>query len=77
MASAQRKAADDFSATFPLETVQKWRKMVKEWQTNPSRPNPYVSKERGMFFEGFSVAMSHGRSASIETFRGPIAVDSR
>ena len=51
MASSQRKVADDFTSTFPRETVQQWKQMVKEWQANPSRPNPYVSNERGMFFK--------------------------
>jgi len=49
MASVQRKAADDFTATFPLHMIQQWRRMVKEWEVDSSRPNPYVSKERGRF----------------------------
>lgn len=51
MEKTQRKVANDFSATFPLKTVRQWRKMVKEWQANPSCPNPYISNERGMFLE--------------------------
>jgi hypothetical protein len=51
MKSKQQKVADDFTATFPSETVRQWRKMVKRWQKKPSRPNPYVSNERGTFFE--------------------------
>ena len=54
MASSQRKVADDFAATFPRETVQQWEKMVKEWQANASRPNPYASNERGAFFKAHS-----------------------
>ena len=50
MASRQRQAANDFTATFPRETTQEWSHMVKEWETNPSRPNPYISKEHGRFF---------------------------
>jgi hypothetical protein len=42
MASKQRKVADDFTATFPHTTVQQWRRMVKDWQANPSHPNPYA-----------------------------------
>ena len=50
MGLKQRKAATEFSGTFPDETVQKWREMVKGWQEDPSRPNPYVSTERGSFY---------------------------
>ena len=49
MAEKQRRIAADFTATFPSETVRRWRKMVKEWQANTSSPNPYVSNERGKF----------------------------
>jgi hypothetical protein len=49
MASRQRKAADDFTTTFPEETVTEWKKMVKDWQGDPKLPNPYVSNEQGMF----------------------------
>ena len=50
MASTQRKAANDFSATFPAKTVRQWRQMVDKWQVDPSCPNPYVSNDRGRFF---------------------------
>jgi hypothetical protein len=50
MASIQRKAANDFAATFPEDTIQQWKQMVQEWEANPSRPNPYVSNDRGMYF---------------------------
>ena len=50
MASIQRKAAKDFSQTFPNETIKQWKEMVKEWERDSSRPDPYVSTERGMFF---------------------------
>jgi len=47
MASKQRQVADDFSATFPQETIRAWSRMVKKWEADPSYPNPYISKERG------------------------------
>jgi hypothetical protein len=54
-ASKQHKVAEDFTTTFPDETVQTWKEMVDKWQKEPSSPNPYVSNERGMFFlEGSS-----------------------
>lgn len=77
MATIQRKAANEFSATFPGKTVQGWMKMVKEWQENPLRPNPYVSNEHGMFSLSYLMAVSYSYLTSIEVFRGPIAVVSR
>ena len=50
MAWKQRQAAEDFTTTFPLETTQSWARMVKKWETNPSYPNPYISKEHGKCF---------------------------
>jgi hypothetical protein len=50
MASKQRKVANDFATTFPLDTIKRWKRMVKKWEANPSRPNPYVSKDRGRLF---------------------------
>ena len=76
-ASRQRKVAEDFTATFPHETVQRWRKMVKEWQADPSRPNPYISNERGTSFQRYFAAISHGFLTSIENLRGSTAADSR
>lgn len=49
MASKQRQVADDFSATFPQETIRAWSRMIKQWEADPSYPNPYISKERGRF----------------------------
>ena len=77
MAVKQRKAAIDFSGTFPKKTVEKWRKMVKEWQENPSCSNPYVSNERGMYSEEIGGRTSDYYSPSIENLRGLIAASSR
>ena len=64
----QRKAADDFTVTFPHETVQRWRKMVEEWQANHSRPNPYVSNEQGTSLQQYLIAVSYGYLTSVENF---------
>lgn len=55
MASVQRKAAGDFTATFPETTIHQWKRMVQEWEANPSCPNPYVSNDRGRVFVLFQV----------------------
>ena len=59
MALKQRQAANEFSGTFPHETVQSWTKMVKDWENDHSRPNPYISKERGTFLNSISWLKSH------------------
>jgi len=62
MATKQRKAAKDFTATFPSGMIQKWRRMVKEWEANPSRPNPYVSKDRGRLFRLGLITITNSHS---------------
>lgn len=74
MAKSQRKVANDFTATFPDETIREWEQMVEEWQADSSYPNPYASNERGMFFRRFFTAVSYGYFTSVKTFRGPTAV---
>ena len=68
MASRQRKAADDFTATFPDKTVKEWRMMVKDWQEDSSLPNPYALEERGMFFQCYLVAVPYRYIDSIKAF---------
>lgn len=62
MASIQRKAANDFTATFSLDTISQWKRMVQEWEENPSRPNPYISNDRGKFL---SCYLSNCRSRAL------------
>lgn len=59
MSSKQRQVADDFTATFPHETIKSWSRMVNEWEADPSKPNPYVSEEKHMFFGHNEVNESH------------------
>jgi hypothetical protein len=47
--------------------------MVKEWQKDPSRPNPYVSNERGTFFRRYFSPYLTVHFTSIKTFGGSIA----
>ena len=74
MSAKQRKAATDFSGTFPKKTIESWKKMVKQWQEDPSRPNPYVSNERGMYFEEIDGCVTHDHFTSIENIGGSVAV---
>ena len=36
-----------FSATFPDTTVHEWRKMVDDWKSDRSKPNPYEEPVNG------------------------------
>ena len=38
---------EKFLATFPPEMVQKWVRMVEQWETDPKAPNPYDKPEKG------------------------------
>jgi hypothetical protein len=60
MASKQRKAANEFTETFPPDTVQQWRRMVRDWEVDSSLPNPYVSKDRGKPFHLITRPTTHG-----------------
>ena len=59
MASKQRKVASDITETFPPDTVQQWKRMVREWEMDSSCPNPYVSKDRGRLLRPVSSTMAH------------------
>jgi len=73
MASKQRKAADDFTATFPPDVIQQWRRMVREWEADPSRPNPYVSKDRGRSFCCTLSTVAHSHLDSFKSLRNQVA----
>lgn len=49
MRDKHRNIFRQFSATFREDTVQKWQKMVKEWNDDHSQPNPYAEPQCGMF----------------------------
>lgn len=42
MAKIQRERHQELDLTFPRDVVQKWEKMVTDWNANPQAPNPYV-----------------------------------
>lgn len=33
---------EKFDATFRTETTAKWEKMVKDWEADDNKPNPYA-----------------------------------
>lgn len=40
---------DKFSATFPLNVIEKWEKMVETWESNRKAPNPYNEPEKSTY----------------------------
>jgi hypothetical protein len=40
---------DKFSTTFPLKVIEKWEKMVENWESNPGAPNPYNEPEKSTY----------------------------
>jgi hypothetical protein len=41
MHAKHRELFNKFNATFPEDVVMKWEKMVKEWNVDSNKPNPY------------------------------------
>lgn len=41
MREKHRSIFEQFSSTFPPQTVQKWENMISEWKIDKSKPNPY------------------------------------
>ena len=41
MKQKHREIFEKFSATFPAETVARWKQMVEHWEADPKAPNPY------------------------------------
>lgn len=41
MQKDHRKAFEDHHKTFDNATVAKWEKMIKDWEEDPQKPNPF------------------------------------
>ena len=39
-----------FDATFPVALREEWLTMIKNWECNKRKPNPYTHKEKGILF---------------------------
>lgn len=50
MSNKHREIFERFSATFPLETVERWIRMVERWEGDPKAPNPYDEPEQSACF---------------------------
>ena len=44
-----RALLNALSATFSLQTVAEWTKMVEDWQEDTSAPNPFEETVLGMW----------------------------
>jgi len=49
MRKKQQAAFQSLSATFPVATVEKWSKMVDDWEKDMTKPNPYEESNTSMF----------------------------
>ena len=49
MSVKQTEIFEKFSATFPVETVARWVRMVERWEEDPTAPNPYNEPEQSKF----------------------------
>jgi len=50
MSAKHEEIFEKFSATFPLETIARWVRMVERWEANPKAPNPYNEPAQGKYF---------------------------
>lgn len=46
MTAKHTEIFEKFSATFPLETVARWVRIVERWESDPKAPNPYNESEQ-------------------------------
>ena len=42
MSRKQKQNHEEFTATLPLPVVEKWQKMVDDWNADRRAPNPYI-----------------------------------
>ena len=42
MSHKQKQNHEEFTSTLPLPVVEKWQKMVDDWNADRSQPNPYI-----------------------------------
>ena len=47
MREKHRHIFQEFSSTFPPQTVKKWEAMVSAWKSDKSKPNPYRETASG------------------------------
>jgi len=54
MRKKQQVAFQSLSGTFPSATVEKWTKMVEDWEKDMTKPNPYEESNTSMFLSTLS-----------------------
>jgi hypothetical protein len=50
MRSKHQELFTKFSATFKPETVEKWEKLVREWEQDDTKANPYAEPVNSTYF---------------------------
>jgi hypothetical protein len=57
MAKKHQGAFEEFSQTFPIDTIKKWQAAVDKWDTDhSSKPDPYEEISTGMFMDKYIYA---------------------
>jgi len=54
MRKKQQAAFQSLSATFPTGTIEKWSKMVDDWERDMTKPNPFEESNTSMFLSTFA-----------------------
>lgn len=67
MSAKHRAIAIKFTARFEPATVEKWKKMIADWDSDQSKPCPYVEVKAGEFHISFIYVRAN-------TFPGSTAV---
>lgn len=49
MYTKHREAFEKFTDTFPPDVISKWDQMVKDWDADNSKPNPYQEPAAGKY----------------------------
>jgi hypothetical protein len=49
MSQRQQKNHDEFTATFSIDTIQKWQQIVEDWNANQKASNPYIEPVVGKY----------------------------
>jgi hypothetical protein len=51
MRTKHRRHHHDLSSTFPKDEVDKWDRMVEEWNMDPKKTNPYDEAVTGTYLQ--------------------------
>ena len=47
----QRRTFDKYTTTFDAKVVREWEQMIKAWEDDPNKPDPYEEPQAGKYSE--------------------------